>query len=99
VLARPFAFQVRWRSLSEILGEAGYETMFIHGSDLDFDHMGTFLKGIGFHNVFDRDDFPPSLPREESGWVGYHDEQVMRVANDWFSADREQEPVVASEGE
>ncbi|HKJ52890.1 MAG TPA: LTA synthase family protein [Gammaproteobacteria bacterium] len=84
VMARPIASQVRWRSLNQILGEVGYETMFINGKSLDHDNMKNFLKGLGFDEVIDRQSFPASMQMDGGAWKGYHDEQVMRVANDWF---------------
>jgi phosphoglycerol transferase MdoB-like AlkP superfamily enzyme len=87
VLKRPLASRVHWRSLSEILNETGYETMFIHGRDLDFDNMGAFLKVIGFQKVIDRWAFPPSIARGKRGsWPGYDDEEVMRRADKEFKS-------------
>src|SRR5262249_3480724 len=37
ILGRASSYLVRWRSLSEILAEVGYDTIFVHGRDLDFD--------------------------------------------------------------
>lgn len=85
VMDRPIASQVRWRSLNDILGEVGYQSLFINGKSLDHDNMKNFLKGLGFDEVIDRYSFPPSFEMDDGAWKGYHDEQVMRVAHDWFS--------------
>ena len=86
VMNRPAASQVRWRSLAEILVETGYETMFINGKSLEHDNIRHFLKGLGFGLVIDRDSFPESMQMHEGSWKGFHDEESMRVAHDWFSS-------------
>ena len=79
------AYLVRWRALSEILAEAGYDTVFMHGRDLEFDQMSSFLKSIRFERILDRRSFPPSAPRVGGAWPGYDDEEVMRRAHQEFA--------------
>ena len=85
VLHRPSAYRVRWRTLSEILAEVNYNTIFVHGRDLDFDRIGSFLKSIRFEHIIDRRSFPPSTPRVSGSWPGYDDEEVMRRAHELFA--------------
>jgi glucan phosphoethanolaminetransferase (alkaline phosphatase superfamily) len=85
VLHRPSAYRVRWRTLSEILAEVNYTTIFVHGRDLDFDQIGSFLKSIRFERIIDRRSFPPSAPRVKGSWPGYDDEEVMRRAHELFA--------------
>jgi phosphoglycerol transferase MdoB-like AlkP superfamily enzyme len=85
IMQRADVYQTRWRSLSEILEEAGYYNIFIHGRDLDFDSMHQFLTFIHFHKIIDRRDFPPSVSSFSDSWPGYNDEEVMRRADEEFS--------------
>ena len=87
VLNRPVGWQTRWRSLGEVLDDAGYRTVFIHGRDLGFDEMESFLCGIGFREIIDRDDFPPSTSASNDAWPGYSDEAVVRRADEEFAAE------------
>jgi phosphoglycerol transferase MdoB-like AlkP superfamily enzyme len=77
-------YQTHWRSLSQILAEVGYRNIFIYGRDLDFAHMGDFLRFIGFHKTIDLRDFPPSAPPTQDSWPGFDDEEVMRGADEEF---------------
>jgi hypothetical protein len=86
VMKRSIALHDRWRSLSQILDEAGYRNIFVHGRDLDFDHMRKFLHAIRFHKIISRDDFPPSQRLAHGAWRGYHDDEVMRRADAEFAA-------------
>lgn len=85
VLKRPVAFQTRWRSLSQILADAGYTNSFIHGRDLDFDHVAAFLRLINFDQIIDRHNFPPSIPAASDAWPGYNDREVLRYADSLFA--------------
>jgi hypothetical protein len=86
VLNRPAAFQNHWRSLSQILAAAGYRNIFVHGRDVDFDHLRDFLRAIGFHKIISREDFPMSFSITRGAWRGHHDEDVMRRAAEEFAA-------------
>jgi len=88
VLHRPSSYLVHWRTLSQILAEVGYNTIFVHGRDLDFDQMSLFLKSIQFERIIDRRSFPPSAPRVGGSWPGYDDEEVMRRANEVFANEK-----------
>jgi phosphoglycerol transferase MdoB-like AlkP superfamily enzyme len=90
IMDRPVVHQVRWRCLSEILGDAGYRSVFIHGRDLGFDHMDDFLGLIRFHHVIDRSNFGAAPPPANAAWAGYDDEQVMIRADEEFAAMRDQ---------
>ena len=85
VLGRASSYLVRWRTMSEILAEVGYDTIFVHGRDLDFDHLSSFLKVSRFERIIDRHSFPPSAPRRGGTWPGYDDEEVMRRAHQQFT--------------
>ena len=85
IMNRFSVLQNRWRSLPQILDEAGYENMFIHGRDLDFDHMANFLRTIRFHRIIDRHDFPLAATLANDSWPGAHDEDVVRRADEEFS--------------
>ena len=65
VLGRASSYLVRWRPVSDILAEVGYDTIFVHGRDLEFDQMNKFLKASRFEHVLDRASFPPSARRRE----------------------------------
>lgn len=87
VLKRPVAFQTRWRSLSQILAEAGYSNIFIHGRDLDFDHVTGFLRLIHFDRIIDAHGFPPEVKKTFSkSWPGYDDREVLEHADSVFTA-------------
>jgi len=85
ILGRASSYLVRWRTLSEILAEVGYDTIFMHGRDLEFDQMSSFLKASRFERIIDRRSFPPSAPRRGGTWPGYDDEEVMRHAHREFA--------------
>jgi phosphoglycerol transferase MdoB-like AlkP superfamily enzyme len=86
IMDRPEVFRVRWRALSDILATQGYDNIFVHGRDLEFDHLSSFLKAIHFNRLIDRTSFPPSAPRVGGAWPGYDDEEVMRRANTEFAS-------------
>ena len=83
IMDRPAVYQTRWRPLSQILAETGYQTFFLHGSSLNFDNLKKFLKYIGFQKVFDKRNLAPSVSYTSP--LGYHDEDVLRKADEEFS--------------
>jgi phosphoglycerol transferase MdoB-like AlkP superfamily enzyme len=84
IMDRPVVYQTRWRPLSQILAEAGYQTLFIHGASLNFDSLRKFLKYMGFNKVIDKRNLSPSVPYNSP--LGYHDEDVMRKADEEFNS-------------
>lgn len=44
-------------TIADALDDAGYETNFIHGGDVDCDDMNDFLRLGGFHRIYGIDDF------------------------------------------
>lgn len=86
IAQRPQMFTTRWRSLPEILDDAGYETVFIHGRSLSFDRMRNLLQSISFDRLIERQDFPPDIPEAGEAWPGYDDEEVMKLAHRTFVA-------------
>ena len=87
IMDRPVVYQTRWRPLSQILAETGYQTLFIHGASLSFDSLKKFLKFIGFQKVFDKRNLALSIPYNSP--LGYHDEDVLRKADEEFSKQKE----------
>lgn len=85
IMNRYSVLQNRWRSLPQVLDEVGYLNMFIHGRDLDFDHLRNFLWSVRFHRIVDRRDFPVAAALENDSWPGAHDEDVVRRADEEFS--------------
>jgi len=85
ILIRTEMYQTQWRALSQILREAGYYNIFIHGRSLEFDRMRLFLNSIGFHKIIGRHNFPTRVSSSSDAWPGYNDDEVMRVANEEFS--------------
>lgn len=85
IMHLPVIHQIHWRSVSQILAEIGYRNVFIHGRELDFDGIHEFLHYIHFHTIIDRNDFPPSVIPAKDSWPGYHDEDVMRRADEEFA--------------
>lgn len=85
---RPQVFSVRWRSLAQILDDAGYDTVFLHGRSLSFDQMRNLLKFLSFRRLIERDDFPRHLRRARGAWPGYDDEEVMKRAHQVFVEER-----------
>ncbi len=85
IMNRYSVLQNRWRSLPQVLEEAGYENLFIHGRDLDFDHLRNFLFTARFHRIIDRRDFPVAAALENDSWPGAHDEEVVRRADEEFA--------------
>jgi phosphoglycerol transferase MdoB-like AlkP superfamily enzyme len=88
ILGRASSYLVRWRTMSEILAEVGYDTIFVHGRDLDFDRLSSFLKVSRFERIIDRHSFPPSAPAGE-GHGRDDDEEVMRHAHQQFARRRD----------
>jgi phosphoglycerol transferase MdoB-like AlkP superfamily enzyme len=86
VMKQAGVHKTRWRSLGKILSEVGYETIFVHGRSLSFDHLDQFLKRNDFTRVIDRTAFPPSVSAVDDSWPGYHDEEVMKRANAEFAS-------------
>jgi phosphoglycerol transferase MdoB-like AlkP superfamily enzyme len=82
IMDRPVVYQTRWRPLSQILAETGYQTLFVHGASLNFDSLSKFLKYIGFKKVIDKRKLSPHVPYNSP--LGYHDEDVMRKADEEF---------------
>ncbi|HSW44228.1 MAG TPA: sulfatase-like hydrolase/transferase [Phycisphaerae bacterium] len=89
IMSRYSVLQNRWRSLSQILEDAGYINLFIHGRDVDFDHLRNFLYATHFHKVIDRLDFPVSPELANDSWPGADDEAVVRRADAEFAAIRD----------
>jgi phosphoglycerol transferase MdoB-like AlkP superfamily enzyme len=85
IMGRPTVYQTHWRSISQILAEAGYRNLFISGRSLKFDSMDKFLELIHFHTIIDKRDFPPSASASKDSWAGYSDEDVMRRADEEFA--------------
>ena len=83
IMDRSIVYQTRWRSLSQILSEADYNSYFVHGASLRFDNLKKFLKYIGFRKVIDKRNLS-SAPYNSP--LGYHDEDVMRKADEEFSS-------------
>jgi len=82
IMDRSVVYQTRWRPISQILAETDYRTMFIHGASLRFDNLKKFLKYIGFEKVMDKRNLS-SAPYNSP--LGYHDEDVLRRADEEFS--------------
>jgi phosphoglycerol transferase MdoB-like AlkP superfamily enzyme len=81
-------FSRQWRCLGDILAEAGYENVFIHGRDLEFDHVRSLLQLTRFRRVIERSDFGADVPIALGRWAGYDDASVMRRAHAEFMAVR-----------
>ena len=90
IMGWPLIYQTHWRSISQILAEAGYHNVFIHGRDLDFARLRQFLQFLQFHQVIDKRDFPPSAKPTTDSWAGYDDEHVMRRADAEFASIKSQ---------
>jgi phosphoglycerol transferase MdoB-like AlkP superfamily enzyme len=90
IMHLPVVQQIHWRPISQILAEAGYKNVFIHGRELDFDGIHEFLHYIHFHTIIDRNDFPPTAIPARDSWPGYHDEDVMRRADEEFARNSDQ---------
>lgn len=88
VIRYPNLPQTHLRTIPQILGEIGYNSIFIHGRDLWFDQMEDFLRMAGFKRIIDRDDFPGNLIQTRDGWPGYSDEEVFRKANEEFAKEK-----------
>jgi phosphoglycerol transferase MdoB-like AlkP superfamily enzyme len=73
-------------SLSQILGERGYQSYFIYGGDPGFDNMGGFFKKQGFNTLVGVQDFPAD--RQRSKW-GIADHIVLAKANELFAQSKE----------
>ncbi len=92
IMHLPVVQQIHWRPISQILAEVGYKNIFIHGRELDFDGIHEFLHYIHFQTIIDRNDFPPSALPAKDSWPGYHDEDVMRRADEEFAARYSDQP-------
>lgn len=44
-------------TIADAFDDAGYETNFIHGGDMDYDDMNDYLRLGGFHHIYGIDDF------------------------------------------
>ncbi len=65
-------------SIASVLGSRGYETVFIYGGGLSFDHMDKFLPEIGFQQLIGESRIEEQLQQEafRNSW-GYADEFVF----------------------
>jgi len=86
IVNQAVVFLDRWRPLSQILGDVGYATLFIHGRDLDFDNMANVLRSFRFETVIDKNSFPASAEKLQSSWEGYGDKDVVLRADAEFAA-------------
>jgi phosphoglycerol transferase MdoB-like AlkP superfamily enzyme len=65
-------------SLSQQLRQKGYQNLFFHGGELDFDNMNNFLTGEGFHSLQGKEFFENLYPDMEKGAWGVDDHTVMQ---------------------
>jgi phosphoglycerol transferase MdoB-like AlkP superfamily enzyme len=65
-------------SLGKISQMAGYESLFITGSDLDFENLGTQIKNWGFQNIQDQKSIE-KLNQYEKGLWGFHDDVTFEL--------------------
>ena len=84
IMGWPAIYHDHWRSISQILSEAGYHNVCIHGRDLHFARLRKFLRFIQFHKIIDYRDFPASAKPSTDSWRGYDDEELMRRADGEF---------------
>ncbi len=64
-------------NLGKSLKNAGYQTSFYYGGDINFDNMKNYLFHGGFDRIFDEKSFSAKIPR--SKW-GVHDHNVLDLA-------------------
>ena len=67
--------------LGSILQQAGYETVFVTGSDLEFENMRPHIAQWGFDTIINQDDFSRSGKYKKGIW-GYHDADIFDLVND-----------------
>ncbi len=65
-------------SLGKITKSAGYDTLFITGSDLDFENLGTQVNHWGFQNIQDQKTIE-KLNKYEKGLWGFHDDVTFEL--------------------
>jgi len=76
-------------SIAGLLGERGYQSVFVYGGRASFDNMGRFFRCNGFDRVIDQQDMPDGSP--QGAW-GACDHVVFDRAHEAFTA-------MAGEGE
>ncbi len=76
-------------SIAGLLGERGYQSIFVYGGRASFDNMGRFFRCNGFDRVIDQQQMPDELPL---GTWGACDHVVLDRAHEAFTA-------MAGEGE
>jgi len=82
VTTRPEA-QHSFLTLGHVLGERGYETMFIYAGQPMYDHRQSFLRSNGFTRMVFDDDFASKTFRNHLGWS---DEDLFAQADREFRA-------------
>ncbi len=77
-------------TLAELLKSKGYDTSFIYGGSANFDNMGSFFNGNGFHNIIDEADFDKDKKKYAfKGTWGYSDEDLVTKANEYFKSQKD----------
>ena len=67
-------------SLSKVLGNAGYDTGYYYGGDINFTNMLAFLKNAGFEHIVRDKDF--SIAQRTSKWGAHDSDLFSRVIAD-----------------
>ncbi|EMJ93312.1 LTA synthase family protein [Leptospira alstonii] len=66
----------RFGGLGTILKSIGYDTLFVHGGDVNFDNMGFLFSHWGFDTILGREYFD-SLQKYKPGAWGYYDGDLL----------------------
>lgn len=71
--------------LGDILQQAGYQTQYVGGADLDFAGKRLFLRDHGFDDAFGSDELLPTLPDPsyKNGW-GLYDDSLFEILYDRY---------------
>lgn len=77
--------------LGDLLREAGYKTLFVSGSNLDFENLSLHIKKWGFDRILSQEDIS-SWTKNKTGIWGYSDNDVYDVVNDISSNYTDKKP-------
>lgn len=84
-ILRSSQIQNRFGGLPHLLSRKGYGSFFVHGGDLAFDHLDTFLPHIGFEKALGHTAIEASGCCGKPDLWGYHDDAafdtVLRLAD------------------
>ena len=82
------------RCLPELLGEQGYQSIFIQSATGTFENRDQLVRNFGFNDFISGDDMDPE-GFEEANYFGYEDDIMLAPSQKWLEAHKDK-PVFAA---